>query len=144
MPPEIDVAIRCRSIPLAAETVAALARMVLEAEGAGDRGLSIALVDDLTMARLHGEFLDDPTPTDVMAFPLDEDGDPELGEVVVSLDTAIRQAPDSGLEPDAEALLYVIHGTLHLLGYDDHEPEPRARMHARQDALLEEFLRRRR
>ena len=131
------------------ERVRALAAHVLRAEGRPDAALSVTVVNDRRIAALHRDYLQVPGPTDVLSFPLDDDGDAGvpglpslLGEVVVSADTAAREARARRLPFERELLLYVAHGALHLLGYDDHEPRERARMHRRQETLLERFLRR--
>ena len=90
--------------------------------------ISIALVDDPTIARLHQKFLDDPEPTDVLSFVFDRSEQSLEGEVVASADTARAYAAKHKSAPDVELLLYVIHGTLHLVGYDDTAPRPRAVM----------------
>jgi rRNA maturation RNase YbeY len=64
-----------------------------------------------------------------------------LGDVVISYDTAAMQASDYGHSPAAEVDVLLVHGLLHLLGYDDHDPAERERMHGRQDALLAAFAR---
>ncbi len=110
---------------------------VLEREGA-DLGLSVALVDDAAIHRLNREFLDHDHPTDVISFDLGDD--PGVGgEIVVSVDTARREAAERGCDLRSELLLYCVHGVLHLLGYDDHDVEDRSRMHARQRELLAEL-----
>lgn len=122
------------------------AASVLVAEGRADAHLSVTVVDDARMAELHVQYMNVAGPTDVLSFPLEDDFAspiPLLGEVVVSADTAATEARERNLPWKSELLLYVIHGTLHLLGYDDHEDEERARMHARQEALLTAFLDRR-
>jgi probable rRNA maturation factor len=124
------------------------AAAVLEAEGHTDTQLSVAVVDDPHMADLHQRFSGIPGATDVLAFPLGDgvpgsgpDGPPPLlGEIVVSADTAAREASERGVSTERELLLYVMHGTLHLLGYDDHDPHDRERMHLRQETLLCEFM----
>ena len=100
---------------------------------------------DRRIAALHRQYLDVPGPTDVISFPLEDElaVGALLGEVVVSADTAAREARARRLPFERELLLYVAHGTLHLLGYDDHAPRDRARMHRRQERLLERFLSRR-
>jgi probable rRNA maturation factor len=102
--------------------------------------LSLSLVDDREMARLHGEFSGDPTPTDVLAFPLEGPGPAgagfPAGEVVVSVETAVREARARGLRPRTEVLLYAVHGILHLRGEDDHDPVRARRMDRRTLALL--------
>jgi probable rRNA maturation factor len=82
--------------------------------------LSVAFLSDRALAKLHGEFLDDPTPTDVITF----EGDPAVGvagEICVSADAATRQAGRGQAFAD-ELTLYVVHGWLHLAGYDDLKP----------------------
>ena len=124
------------------------AAAVLSAEDRADAHLSVAVVDDPFIADLHERFSGIPGATDVLAFPLGDDGHshgssgppPLLGEVVVSVDTAAREARERGLTTERELLLYVMHGTLHLLGYDDHDPQERTRMHSRQEQLLEAFM----
>ncbi len=85
----------------------------------------------------------DPRPTDVLTFDLRDDGDAEAieGEVVVSVETARREAVHRRLPEAAEILRYVIHGTLHLVGYDDATPARRRRMRAREDSVLKELRR---
>ena len=124
------------------ERVRGAAALALTACDRGDAELSVTLVDDARIAELHERYLGIPGPTDVLSFPLEDDfeGPTILGEVVVSVDTAAREAQERGLTLERELLLYVIHGTLHLLGYDDRNPDDRARMEARQEELLEAFL----
>jgi probable rRNA maturation factor len=88
------------------------------------------------ITELHGEFFDDPTPTDCISFPLDgkskTEGPSVLGEVFVCPKVAIEYAKEYGGTPEEEASLYVIHGILHLIGYADHTPE----MTEKQDEVL--------
>ncbi|MCR9248451.1 MAG: rRNA maturation RNase YbeY [bacterium] len=88
-----------------------------------DMPVSLLLTDDAEIARVHADYLDDPTPTDVISF--DIDGSAEL---VVSVETARRTAKELGHTVRAEVALYVVHGILHVCGYDDHRPKDRARM----------------
>lgn len=107
--------------------------------------LSIALVDDDTIARLNRRHLNRSGPTDVLAFDMKDrgrDGEPGAGdwdvdgEIVISLETAGRQARERGHDPEAELTLYAVHGTLHLLGFDDAEDGEARRMHALEDEIL--------
>lgn len=97
--------------------------------------LSIAFVDKLEIARLHDDFMGDPTPTDVITFP----GDPDIeqaGEVIVCPQVAKEFAEKEILPFSNELSLYVIHGYLHLCGFDDIEDTDRAEMRkAEQQAL---------
>jgi probable rRNA maturation factor len=98
--------------------------------------LSLSLVDDREIADLHGRFSADPTPTDVLAFPLGDGSAGPAGEVIVSVETAAREARARGLAVRNEVLLYAVHGVLHLRGYDDHAPADARRMDRRTLALL--------
>ena len=91
--------------------------------------IEINLVDDATMGRIHGEFLHDPSPTDVITFP--------HGEIFISLDTAMRQAAENGEVYEREVALYLIHGLLHLAGWDDGGEASREAMNRKQTAILE-------
>jgi len=83
--------------------------------------LSVAFLTDAALARLHGRFLDDPAPTDVITF----EGAAAFGtagEICVSADAAARQAGRAAGPLSRELTLYVVHGWLHLAGYDDRTP----------------------
>jgi probable rRNA maturation factor len=97
--------------------------------------LSIVFLSDAAMAKLHADFLSDPTPTDVITF----EGDPTLGvagEVCVSVDTAASYARLHRGKFSRELLLYVVHGWLHLAGYDDLEPAKKRPMRAAEVRAL--------
>ena len=97
--------------------------------------IEVVLMGGEEHTALHLRFLDDPAPTDVMAFPYDE---PDLyGEVLVNLDMAREQAHARGLEVLREAELYVVHGVLHLLGFDDRDDASRVEMRAAERAVLD-------
>ncbi len=98
--------------------------------------LSIAIVDDATIHRLNREHLDHDWPTDCLSFDLE----PTLGEVVVSAETALREAQARGLTFAEELLRYVVHATLHLCGHDDGTHAQRRKMHARQEEYVRAFL----
>jgi len=100
--------------------------------------VSLAVVDDETMRSVNRDYHDCDAPTDVLAFPLGDAPAPGgfVAEIVVSLDTAEREAEARGVTTASELLLYVVHGTLHMLGYDDHDPEDARRMHARTLEIL--------
>jgi probable rRNA maturation factor len=108
---------------------------------AGDtpiRSISVALVGDRDMASLHRQYLGDPETTDVLTFDLRDDRQgPELeGEIAVCVDAARRQARRWRVSVSAELLRYVIHGVLHLLGYDDDLPARRRRMRRQETRVL--------
>ena len=89
--------------------------------------LSVSLVTEAEMADLHARYLDDPEPTDVLSFTMDEEG--LLGDVVICPAVASAQTDDL----DAELRLLLVHGILHLLGYDHEEDDERRAMWDRQE-----------
>lgn len=119
-----------------AERLEAAVRLALEPSDYQWIEVSVAVVDDEMIHRLNRQFLDHDYPTDVLSFAL-EDRPPRLeGEIIVSLDTAIRLAAEVGWSAADELLLYVIHGALHLAGMRDKTTADAARMHAAEAALL--------
>ncbi|UYG16175.1 rRNA maturation RNase YbeY [Brachybacterium huguangmaarense] len=111
--------------------------------------LSIVFVDEDAMTRLHVEWMDEPGPTDVLSFPMDElrpgtedDETPEgmLGDIVLCPSVAAAQAASNGHSAVEEMLLLTTHGILHLLGYDHAEEEERRVMFDLQRKLLLTFL----
>ncbi len=97
--------------------------------------LEVALMSEDEHCRVHERFLHDPSPTDVMAFPYEDE---ELfGEVLINVDMARAQAQERGHAALWEATLYLVHGCLHLIGYDDQTDEERARMRAAESAVME-------
>lgn len=81
--------------------------------------LSIVFVDDTTIGQIHNNFMGDPSATDVITFPADLSME-SAGEIIVSVDHAIATANEMALEFSFELSLYLLHGWLHLAGYDDH------------------------
>ena len=92
------------------------------------------------MARLHEQYAGVPGTTDVLTFDLrDDPAEPLVGDIAICWDEAVRQADARHHPPRHEALLYAVHGLMHLLGEDDHDPAAAARMHLREDRLLAEL-----
>ncbi|MFQ5671889.1 MAG: rRNA maturation RNase YbeY [Nitrospinales bacterium] len=95
--------------------------IILDTLGCRDRELSVLFAGDARIRKLNARYRDIDRPTDVLSFPQsdgNESASALLGDVVVSVETAQRQARDHNLSFDQELLLLLIHGTLHLLGYD--------------------------
>ncbi|WP_082374316.1 rRNA maturation RNase YbeY [Ardenticatena maritima] len=107
--------------------------------------LSLVIVGDEEMSRLHLHFRGEEGPTDVLTFPADEmpaEADEEiyLGDIIVCWPQAERQAAEyGGHQPHEELELLAVHGVLHLLGYDDEEETARRAMWARQAAIMEQL-----
>jgi probable rRNA maturation factor len=113
-----------------------VARTVLEGENVARPEISLAFVDNATIHALNKRYLDHDEPTDVLSFPLAEGGGRLAGELVIGVEVAKEQAAERGHDVQAELALYVIHGLLHLCGYDDHEPAAAARMRERERHYL--------
>ena len=114
------------------------ARKVVRTEGfKGDLGL--VFVDDAEIARINRRFLGKNSPTDVISFPLDDAFDSLAGEVVISAETARREAAARRTPIYRELALYVVHGILHLCGYDDTTPEKAEKMREREKYYLSGF-----
>jgi probable rRNA maturation factor len=117
-----------QDLPVDQAGLAGLAERVLLAEGLTGGELSLSFVDLDEMSGLHERYAEEPGPTDVLSFPMDDEG--LLGDVVVCPAEAVRSNPDLS----AELRLLVVHGVLHLLGYDHQSDQDRAAMWAKQDA----------
>ena len=122
--------------PLTDAEVRSAVEAALEHGGRAGAEIAVVFVDDAGIAELHGEWLGDPTPTDVISFDLGEDQPGPAGELYVSAQRARAVAGEKGLDARRELALYVVHGTLHLCGFDDREPSDRARMRAAEARVL--------
>lgn len=116
-----------------------------EQAGTGMVELTLVITDDPGIQALNRDFLGNDAPTDVLAFSAMEDGGPfvsapeargYLGDVIVSYPRAMAQAHEQGHSPEQELDLLIVHGILHLLGYDHADDEGKAVMWAKQDAIL--------
>ena len=94
--------------------------------------IEFTIINDTEMSRVHAEFLNDPTPTDVITF--------HHGEILVSADTALRQAAEHGQSLDQELALYLIHGLMHLGGWEDHEESEAKEMTQKQESILSKVM----
>lgn len=147
------------------ELLTRLAESVLLAEGVrGDCELSLYFVGESTITELNARFMDEEGPTDVLAFPLDDDvveagrspdtgaSGPDrpplspsvlpllLGDVIICPAVAERNARQHGGNFEDEMVLLVVHGVLHVLGMDHAEPEETAAMQARERSLIDAFV----
>lgn len=123
-------------------------RRLLESEGHARAEVSVLLTDDATVHTMNREYRSMDKPTDVLSFALNDllpdapqapviAGMPSLlGDVVISVDTAARQAAQHDLTLDTELALLAVHGVLHLLGYEDETEAGAERMHRREQEIL--------
>ncbi|MBE3099437.1 MAG: rRNA maturation RNase YbeY [Planctomycetes bacterium] len=124
-----------------------IVRRVIKEEGRSAKSLSIVLTDNRHIRDLNREYLGRTGITDVISFPLEDLDWPGghcsnggiNGEIIASAELAVQQAQTTNTDPRAELMLYLVHGLLHLMGYDDRKPEQARQMHAREDALLEDL-----
>jgi len=119
--------------------IATAARNVLAGEGIEQATISIAVVDAAMMHRLNRQFLNHDYPTDVLSFPLNGTRDAIEGDIAVCPEVAALAATEYGWQTNDELLLYVIHGVLHLVGYDDKSADAKHRMRERERHYLDSF-----
>lgn len=113
------------------------ARAVFEGEDVRACKVTLAFVDNPHIHRLNKQFLDHDEPTDVLTFPYTDPGAKTLeGEVVIGYEVAKEYAADRGHDLNLELLLYVIHGALHLCGYDDTSDRTEKEMRAKEREYL--------
>ncbi len=108
-------------------------------EGAPDAVVNIILIEDKTMIDLNSAYLEHHYTTDVLTFPLAEQGEPIEGEVYVNVAQAKRQAKEYGVSPRNEIGRLIVHGVLHLVGYEDDTKKKKLRMSKREDFYLGKF-----
>ncbi len=134
-----------QEVPVDHDRLSALAAHTLESEDADDSAeLSVLFVTSDHMRRLNSHFAGENYATDVLAFPMMEDDDDDegpaiLGDVVVCPSVAQENAAKVGHPLEEELALLVVHGTLHLLGYDHQGTEDKAEMDTRQQEILQSF-----
>lgn len=137
MVPRIDVSFD-RAVPgFSAARVRKVVSAALKNEKTGMDRLGVRITDDRAIRRINKKFLKHDWATDVISFGFDTPG--FLGDVVVSAQTARRLARELRIPLAQELSRYLVHGILHLLGYDDKAPVARKKMHRRQEAILKKI-----
>ena len=135
----IDVVDRQRVLRVGSRWLATVARRALARQGVESAEICVLVLDDRGIARLHEQWLHIAGPTDVITFDLSDATRPGVlhGDIAVSAETARRTARELGWQPRHELAYYVVHGILHLSGYDDHDPADRRAMRARERVLMQ-------
>jgi probable rRNA maturation factor len=136
----IRVSVACPQeyVPMDRGRMRQTVRTVLEGEGVGEAEISLAFVDNPTIHQLNQRYLQHDEPTDVLSFPLSEPNARRLsGELVIGAEVAKAQAESRGHAVEAELALYVIHGLLHLCGYDDKTPDGATEMRRKEREYLQ-------
>jgi probable rRNA maturation factor len=136
----ISIATPQEIVPVDRARMREAVRAVLAGEDRTDYEISLAFVDNPTIHRLNQRYLQHDEPTDVLSFPLSEPNAARLaGELVIGVEVAAEQAAARGHDVQTELTLYVIHGLLHLCGYDDHDEDDRAAMRQRERHYLSQL-----
>lgn len=133
---EVHIENRQTALPVSLDAVAPLVKSVLSLEEKTCEEVGIHFVDTQKISELHFQYFGDPSPTDCISFPLDS---AMLGDVFVCPQTAVEYARKHGKDPYEELSLYIVHGLLHLIGYDDIEDEDRAAMRAAEKRHMREL-----
>jgi probable rRNA maturation factor len=110
-------------------------REVLSREGK-DARLSIAFVDNNEIKKLNKRYFDSDEVTDVISFPLNNNKNFLSGEIIVSVETAVKTAGERSISIEGEIILYIVHGILHLLGYNDENERDAGIMHEEESKIL--------
>ncbi len=143
---EISISNRQKRVTIDTAKLRRAARKILSVLGCEDAEISIVIADDEEITRLNLQYFQRQGPTNVISFPMDaeksENGQPRmLGDVVISADTARRHAAAAGIPTEEEILFLLIHGTLHLVGYDHEGPQDeRRKMEAKEKEIFGELM----
>ncbi|MBY0587293.1 rRNA maturation RNase YbeY [bacterium] len=136
---EIEIADSQKIVPLRRAPIRRLVHQVLRAEEVTSAKIVLAFVDNEVIHRVNRQHLQHDYPTDVITFPYESHDADVVGEIVISTEFAAQQAPRFGHTIEQEIMLYIIHGLLHLVGYDDHDAGDARQMKRRQEQLLHDW-----
>jgi probable rRNA maturation factor len=136
---EVEVVNKQRATPVDERRLATAVEAVLGDARVEQATVSVAVVGDAEIHALNRRHLEHDYPTDVLSFLLDRSDDCLEGEIIVSGETAAVQSAPYGWLAEDELLLYVVHGALHLVGYDDQTVEDQEIMRAREAEVLAQF-----
>ena len=141
--PFVSIASHQHTVRVPRKKITELIAFIARSEGVPIAEIDVAVVTGSEIARLNRKYLSLAGETDVLSFDLSDGPEaPVSAQLVVCAEVAEKQATARGIAVQRELLLYVSHGLLHLMGYDDATARSAARMHAREEQLLDEFLRR--
>lgn len=128
----VDIVNRQERLPVQSERIEFVLKQILFDAGFKSGRLEVVLVDDPTIHELNVQYLGHDYATDVLSFEMDRDDEQAMleGNIIVSTDTAAERAAEFKTTPTEELFLYMVHGTLHLVGYDDHTKEDAPAMRA--------------
>ena len=136
----IEITTHCDEIPVDPSKLETLIRTVCERFGVVEATVSVGIVGDVEISELNEKFLDHEGPTDCLSFDLSDAqaaGGARVFDCIVNGQMALRQAAARGHADQAELALYVTHGLLHQLGFDDTTPGEAEKMHRMEDEILQ-------
>lgn len=129
-----------KKLSLSKKALQKLIKELLKNEALNCDELSLYFVDEKEIKKLHKKYFNDSSTTDCISFPIDSPLDKTnhcfLGEVFICTDTAIKYAKDHNLNPLDETALYIIHGLLHLIGYDDISEKDKTIMRKKEKSCM--------
>lgn len=139
---EIEVNRQQTSMAVSTNWIVEIVRRTLSTEEVASASVGILVVDHQRMHELNRQYLNHDYPTDVLSFPLHESSSAATtrrieGEIIISAEMAVERCAEFDHAPHQELALYLIHGLLHLCGYDDHDPSEKEKMTIRQFEILE-------
>lgn len=136
----VSIQIQTEPFPIDRAKIRRAVRRILHQFGVPSAWVEIAVVDDAVMRKLHKDYFGDAETTDVISFDLSSEGQSRrCFQILVNAELAARQADRRGHSPQAELMLYIVHGLLHQLGFDDADDEQAAKMHQTEDYLLKQL-----
>jgi len=139
--PAVAISSSQKAVRVPRKRTAELIDFVARREGVRLAEVDLAVVSAGEIASLNRRYLSHAGPTDVLSFDMSQAGRGGISaQIVICGDLAASQAAARGLPPQRELMLYVVHGLLHLMGYEDSSIRGRAKMHAREEEMLDEFL----
>ncbi|MDO5553104.1 MAG: rRNA maturation RNase YbeY [Planctomycetia bacterium] len=135
---KIEIVNRQKRLAVHPRRIRTVLRKMLADAGIEAGYLEIVIMTDAAIHRLNVEYLGHDYATDVLSFEMEADPQRHYleGNILVSSDTAVKRCKEFGQEPDWELLLYIIHGTLHLLGYDDHSEAEAPLMRKKEEEYM--------
>jgi len=138
--PTVNISSSQTALRTPRKKIAALVEFVARSEGAAIEEVDIAVVTAGRIASINRRYLRHAGSTDVISFDLSTPGFGLVAQIIVCADAAVREARARRIGPQRELMLYIVHGLLHVIGYDDSNPRDAREMYARQEQLLEAFL----
>lgn len=127
---------RQKALPISRSALRKSVCLLLEYLDIETDELSVYFVSSKKIAALHQQFFNDPSPTDCITFPIDSSF---LGEIFVCPEVALLYASERGLDPYEETLLYLVHGLLHLAGFDDLSPNQKRAMRKKEKSCMRQL-----